>query len=109
MMAIKQPKPDKDWMIPNTDKGVALVVIDRQDYIRKTKEPLEDMNTYRPIQFDPTNKLKTKLINTHKKIKADTGMNDNIYRRLYPTGASSPKCYGLPKIHKEDIPLRTII
>ena len=29
-------------------------------------------------------------------------------RRLYPTGASSPKFYGLPKVHKEGITLRPI-
>ena len=28
---------------------------------------------------------------------------------MYPTGASSPKLYGLPKIHKKDIPLRSIV
>ena len=29
-------------------------------------------------------------------------------RRLYPTGAGSPKFYGLPKIHKIGMPLRPI-
>ena len=28
---------------------------------------------------------------------------------LYPTGAGSPKFYGLPKIHKEGMPLRPIV
>ena len=28
---------------------------------------------------------------------------------MYPTGASSPKLYGLPKIHKKDIPQRPIV
>ena len=37
------------------------------------------------------------------------GMNENFYRRMYPTGASSPKFNGLPKIHKKDIPLRPIV
>ena len=32
-----------------------------------------------------------------------------MYKRLYPTGAGSPKFYGLPKIHKEGIPLRPIV
>ena len=36
-------------------------------------------------------------------------MNDSIYKRLYPTGASSPKFYGLLKLHKEGIPLRLIV
>ena len=67
MMAIKQLRSHKDQMILNTDKGVALVVMDRQDYIREARELLEDTNTYRPSQSDPANKLKTKLINTLQK------------------------------------------
>ena len=30
-------------------------------------------------------------------------------KRLYPTGAESPKFYGLPKIHKQGTPLRPIV
>ena len=36
-------------------------------------------------------------------------MNDNLYKKLYPTGASSPKFYGLPKVHKDGNPLRPIV
>ena len=36
-------------------------------------------------------------------------MNNNTYKRLYPTEAVSPKYYGLPKIHKAGVPLRPII
>ena len=36
-------------------------------------------------------------------------MNEVTYRRLYPTGASSPKLYGLPKVHKQGMPLRPIV
>ena len=96
-------------MILNTDKGVALLVMDKKDYIRKARELLEDTNTYRPIQSYPTNKLKTKLINILKKNQSDTRMAENIYRRMYPTGVSSPKFCGLPKIHKKDIPQRPIV
>ena len=36
-------------------------------------------------------------------------MQENTYRKMYPTGASSPKFYGLSKIHKKNIPLRPIV
>ena len=94
----------KNQMILTTDKGMALVVMDRKEYIRKARDLLDDTNTYRSIQSDPTNKLKNKLINILKKIKADTGMQENIYRRMYPTGASSPKFYGLPKYTRRTSP-----
>ena len=29
--------------------------------------------------------------------------------KMYPTGAVTPKFYGLPNIHKRDIPLRPIV
>ena len=35
-------------------------------------------------------------------------MEETTYGRKYPTGASSPKFYGLPKTHKKDVPLRPI-
>ena len=64
---------------------------------------------YRELVADPTNKYKNKLINLLKTIKSESGMNNNTYKRLYPTGAVFPKYYGLPKIHKAGVPLRPII
>ena len=107
--ALRQLRDDKSRMVLTADKGVALVVIDRTDYIRKAKELLQDTSTYRTIKGDSTNKLKNRLINILKKIKAETGMQDNIYKKMYPTGASPPKFYGLPKIHKKNIPLRPLV
>ena len=59
--------------------------------------------------MDPTNRLKNKLTNMLRRIKADTGMQENTYRKMYPPGASPPKFYGLPKIHRKNIPLRPIV
>ena len=109
IIALKQLKSDKSRMVLTADKGVALVVIDTVDYIKKAKEILEDTNTYRVIHTDPTSRLKNKLINILRRIKTTTGMPDNIYKKMYPTGASPPKFYGLPKIHKKNIPLRPIV
>ena len=61
------------------------------------------------LKTDPTNKYKNKLIALLKNIKAEGGMDDNTYKRLYPTGAVPPKYYGLPKVHKSGMPLRPII
>ena len=47
--AIKQLKADKERIIQTADKGIALVVMDRSDYIKKANELLQDLNTYRTI------------------------------------------------------------
>ena len=93
-------------MVLIADKGVSLVVIDTADY--KKKAELLQQPTYQPIPTDPTSKYKNKLINMLKSIKAGGGISEAVYKRLYPTGAGSPKFYGLPKIHK-GVPLRPIV
>ena len=109
MAAIKQLKTDKDRVILTADKGIALVILEKKDYIEKAKQLLQDTNTYTTIQADPTTKLKNRLITKLKKIKLDTGLDDTTYKRMYPTGAVIPKFYGLPKVHKENTPLRPIV
>ena len=54
-------------------------------------------------------KHKGKTITILKRIKKESGMDDNMYKGMYQTGASSSKFYNLPKIHKKDIPLLPII
>ena len=90
------------------DKGVALVVIDKADYIEKAEELLNKA-LYKKIPEHPTSRQKNRLINILRNIKTEGGLSEEAYRRLYPTGAGSPKFYGLPKIHKPGIPLRPIV
>ena len=84
------------------------LVMEKNEYIKKS-EDLLNQSTYKALTTDPTNKYKNKLINLLKTIKAEGGIDNNTYKRLYPTGAVPPKYYGLPKIHKQGTPLRTII
>ena len=106
--AVKELKEDKSRMVLTADKGVALVVMDTADYKKKSKDLLQQP-TYQPIPTDPTSKYKNKLINMLKSIKAEGGISEAVYKKLYPTGAGSPKFHGLPKKHKEGLPLRPIV
>ena len=83
-------------MILTADKGVSLVVMNKEDYIKKT-EDLLNQPTYKSIPSDPTTRYKNKLITLLKTIMAEGGINEAVYRRLYLTGAGSPKFYGLTK------------
>ena len=106
--ALREMKRDNTRMVLTADKGVLLVVLDRDEYTAKSEELLHQPN-YKILKTDPTTKHKNKLISLLKSIKAEGGIDDNIYRRLYPTGAVPPKYYGLPKGHKPGMPLRPII
>ena len=107
-LALRELKRDRDHIVLTADKGVAMVIMDRQDYINKANHLL-NQNTYRSITKDPTNSIKNKLINILKRVKRQTGLYSNTYKSMYPTGCVPPKFYGLPKIHKPDTPLRPIV
>ena len=73
-----------------------MVVMDRQDYNSKALEIFDDKDTYRHLPKDPTPKYKNQLINLLKSSKAQGQINQDIYKELYPTCASTPKFYSLP-------------
>ena len=106
--AIKELRNDNTRMVLTADKGVSMVVMDRGDYNNKSEELLQS-STYRVLTTDPTTKHKNNLISLLKTIKAEGGINESTYKRLYPTGAITPKYYGLQNVHKEDTPLRPIV
>ena len=82
---IKELRANKECLILTADKGVALVVIDKKEYIQKMQLLLEDKNTYRPLKMDPTNKQKNRLINILRSIKSEGRLEDHIYKKMYPT------------------------
>ena len=64
--AIKELKSDSSRVILTVDKGVAMVVMDKQDYLNKAQKLLLNTDTYKPIHKDPTSRLKNKLAPTLK-------------------------------------------
>ena len=85
--AIGKLKRDKTRVILTANKGVSLVVMDKEQYVTKAEELL-NQPTYMTIQSDPTTKYKNELISLLKSIKTESGMSEALYRRLYPTGVA---------------------
>ena len=108
MQAIRELKRNRDCIVLTADKGVAMVIMDRQTYINKSNNLL-NQPTYRAIPQDSTNSIKNKLINILKRVKNQTSLDSLTYKSMYPTGCIPPKFYGLPKIHKPDTSLRPIV
>ena len=79
-----QLKRDKDRIILTVDKGVAMVVLDREDYIEKAGNLLAQPS-YRTLDRDPTNKLKARLITILRRIKRATDMEEGMYKTMHPT------------------------
>ena len=87
---------------------VAMVVMDKEDYITEV-ESLLSQPAYRVLPKDSTNQIKAKFITKLRSIKKDTNLEEGMYKAMYPTGCIPPKFYGLPKIHKTGNTLRPIV
>lgn len=80
----------------------------KTDYENKMEELLADRHTYKTIRTDPTEKLRkqnnTIINDLHKQNFID------LWKKLKLTcsAAAAPRLYGLPKIHKQGLPLRPI-
>ena len=96
-------------MILPADKGRSTVIMEREEYRQKIKQLLDDRKTYLPLKKDPTSRYTTKLVDILKRLKAEGELDQQLYWRLYPTASDVPKFYGLPKVHKKDVPLRPIV
>ena len=108
VQAIQELKRDDSRIILTADKGVVMVVLNKEDYIQKAKHLL-NQPTYKKMKEDPTSKQKARLIKLLRNIKAEGGITEEQYKKMYPTGVGAPKFHGIPKIHKQDTPLRPIV
>ncbi|KAL0842148.1 hypothetical protein ABMA28_014324, partial [Loxostege sticticalis] len=79
-----------------------------EEYENKVRSLLSDTNVYKPVSYNPTARV-TRRIRALIQENQDVFTEDE-YNHLYkPKPVKPPKLYGLPKIHKSNIPLRPIV
>ena len=100
---------DNNITILPADKGRSIVILNTDDYKEKARKLLSDPKTYKILKKDPTPKYTTTLVKKLQELKNTGAITDITYRRLYPTSATIPRFYGLPKVHKSGAPLRPIV
>jgi hypothetical protein len=75
-----------------------------EDYHSKIRNMLTDP-VYKKLTADPTNRIERR---TTALIKKSEFPEDDA-KKLTPHASAPPRKYGLPKIHKNDVPLRHIV
>ena len=78
-------------------------------YDQKMKEIIDDQNTYRKLSRDPTTRIEKKISGVIRDVHRCGGIPDKLKDQLSPSYSNPPQIYGLPKIHKENTPLRSIV
>lgn len=77
--------------------------------LKKTESLLLDVSTYVKLNRDPTTSIQTNYNKIIKNLKYKNEISEEEAKKLTIYNSSFPKLYGLPKIHKPDVPMRPII
>ena len=100
--AVSELRKDNTRIILTADKGVSLVVMNKE-YVKKAEELL-NQDTYRTIPNDPTNKYKNKLINLLKTIKTKVGSVMQYIKGSTPQSQGPPNSMGFLKYTRKECP-----
>ena len=104
--AIQYLKSNHDLIICKADKGGKVVILDKRMYDEKMNNLLNDQTTYRNINSNPLKKWQAKYNKDLKNILKNLPELEKQFKSYLPR---LPRIYGLPKIHKENLPFRPIV
>ncbi|XP_024872108.1 uncharacterized protein LOC112454769 [Temnothorax curvispinosus] len=83
--------------------------MERNTYINRMTDLLSDSLTYKKLKNDPTRQITSKINGLAKSWRNKDIISEQLFRLLNCTNGNLPRCYGLPKIHKDGSPLRIIV
>ena len=100
-------KNDQSIVIKDADKGSALVICDKKDYLMEAEKQLSCKETYEEVSSDPSFLNKT-IRDTLEKIRKREDISSNILDYFNVKNPKFGRFYLLPKIHNwmYDIPGR---
>ena len=97
--ALQNLRCDESIVIKIADKGGAIVVMNKTDYVRNITEDLDNENYYRKLPNDNTADIIEEKQELVEEIKQYLNVTD--YKTIMDDiDTSIPVFYGLPKIHK---------
>ena len=106
--ALRNLRHDDSIVILPADKGNVTVVMNKDDYKEKMQEVLQE-GEYRIVVADPTARVEKSMNDELRHLFQSGEINKIGYDQLRTTHSVAPQLYGLPKIHKENTPMRPIV
>ena len=96
-------------LVPKVDKGNITVILNKQNYLDKMQNLLDDFSTYENWlrSFTEITKNHFQKLDEWRKLNL---LRDKIERKnLITINTNLAGMYGLPKVHKDNCPLRPVV
>ena len=107
--ALQSLRDDSSIVISKPDKGNGVVIMNKSDYQAKMLHILDDKTKFSRVKSDNNLSNLSRFQRFLRRLKSKKLLEEDDYRRIYPSATSLPAMYGLPKIHKPTVPLRPIL
>jgi hypothetical protein len=108
-IALKSLREDTNILIQKADKGGSIVILNTLDYVNKIDIMLSDVNTYTETAAVDLVKAKSCADSIILNLYANDFISKKQKNFLTRCKPKLPILYGLPKIHKNNWPLRPIV
>ena len=106
--AITSLKKSENIIISKSDKDGKIVILDKDMYVSKANDLLNDASTYEKLNKDPSSTIAPEFYRKVRNIGGNKRCNE-ILEKLKCINPTLPYFYDLPKTHKDRIPLRPIV
>ena len=103
-MAIGTLKSNQKIVIKPADKGSAIVILNRTDYIAEGERQLTDDKYYQPLEHCPSETNHQKICKTLDTMVLKKELSNECLEFLLDFKPRTPEFYMLPKIHKNQTP-----
>ena len=111
-IALKQLMNRKDLIFKNADKGRALIVQSREQYLAQGYELLNDKKFYQKLDHNPTMEYMEEINSFLNTMHTNGEISSDVYEFLFNKECRTSILYYLPKIHKRQgntVPYRPIV
>ena len=112
MEALRDLRKDPNIKIIRPDKGKGVVILNTDDYTSKLNTILGNDKKFKKLNTTPlkeTQRLEDKLIRFISSLVKKNLLTQEQYDQIRPSGSNPAILYGLPKVHKDQVPLRPIM
>ncbi|CAF2892343.1 unnamed protein product [Rotaria sp. Silwood2] len=106
---LKSLKEDKSIVATCPDKGRVAVLLDKVDYLSKMLTTLNGSTKFSFLSYASTVIREAKLIKLLNRLLDEGNISKDFYNLARPFGSIPGRLYELPKVHKEDVPLRPVV
>ena len=108
--ALNNLKDNHNIIFKKCDKGGGLCLMDTLEYEQKVLGMLNDKTTYDELKTDPTTEVTKNITEEVTYMLKSLIISEKMAEFILPSeNVRTPMFYGLPKVHKENVPLRPIV